>query len=150
MRRQFREIFFRMEHEPQRERWLRTETALTPMSRARAISQARAAQGFTGVILAELLITPTGVGDLITYYRSIADYPKMFATIASIIALAAVSLHALERLERILDTHPEHVTFEDILVKHSRCAGGARDRLIAAPSRPDLASSPCDGSPSLR
>ena len=34
------------------------------------------AQGFTGVVLAELIITPTGVGDLITYYRSVADYPE--------------------------------------------------------------------------
>ncbi|MGH3989034.1 MAG: ABC transporter permease, partial [Pseudonocardiaceae bacterium] len=31
------------------------------------------AQGFTGAVLAELLITPTGVGDLITFYRSSAD-----------------------------------------------------------------------------
>ena len=28
------------------------------------------AAGFIGVVLAELLITPTGIGDLITYYRS--------------------------------------------------------------------------------
>jgi NitT/TauT family transport system permease protein len=60
------------------------------------------AMGFIGIVIAELLITPTGIGDLITYHSSVADYPKMFATIASIIALAAVSLHALERLERRL------------------------------------------------
>ncbi len=51
------------------------------------------AQGFTGAILAELLITPTGVGDLITYYRSIADYPRMFAAILSIIVFASVTHH---------------------------------------------------------
>jgi NitT/TauT family transport system permease protein len=60
------------------------------------------AMGFIGVVIAELLITPTGVGDLITYHSSVADYPKMFAAIASIIAIAAVAIHALERLERRL------------------------------------------------
>jgi NitT/TauT family transport system permease protein len=60
------------------------------------------AMGFIGVVIAELLITPTGVGDLITYHSSVADYAEMFAAIASIIALAAVALHALERLERRL------------------------------------------------
>ena len=60
------------------------------------------AMGFIGIVIAELLITPTGIGDLITYHSSVADYPKMFATIASIIALAALSLHGLERMERRL------------------------------------------------
>jgi ABC-type nitrate/sulfonate/bicarbonate transport system permease component len=60
------------------------------------------AMGFIGIVIAELLITPTGIGDLITYHSSVADYPKMFATIASIIAVAALSLYALERLERRL------------------------------------------------
>jgi ABC-type nitrate/sulfonate/bicarbonate transport system permease component len=60
------------------------------------------AMGFIGIVIAELLITPTGVGDLITYHSSVADYPKMFATIASIVAVAALSLHGLERLERRL------------------------------------------------
>lgn len=58
------------------------------------------AQGFTGVVLAELIITPTGVGDLITYYRSVADYPHMFASILSIILIASVSVTQLQRLER--------------------------------------------------
>jgi ABC-type nitrate/sulfonate/bicarbonate transport system permease component len=58
------------------------------------------AMGFIGIVIAELLITPTGIGDLITYNSSVADYPKMFAAIASIVAVAAVSLHLLERLER--------------------------------------------------
>jgi NitT/TauT family transport system permease protein len=60
------------------------------------------AMGFIGIVIAELLITPTGIGDLITYHSSVADYPKMFATIASIVAVAALSLHGLERLERRL------------------------------------------------
>jgi ABC-type nitrate/sulfonate/bicarbonate transport system permease component len=58
------------------------------------------AMGFIGIVIAELLITPTGIGDLITYNSSVANYPGMFAAIASIVALAAVSLHLLERLER--------------------------------------------------
>jgi len=60
------------------------------------------AMGFIGIVIAELLITPTGVGDLISYNSSVADYPKMFATIASIVAVAAISLYLLERLERRL------------------------------------------------
>ncbi|HLC22016.1 MAG TPA: ABC transporter permease [Candidatus Methylomirabilis sp.] len=60
------------------------------------------AMGFIGVVIAELLITPTGIGDLITYHSSVADYPEMFAAIASIIVIAALSLHGLERLERRL------------------------------------------------
>lgn len=60
------------------------------------------AMGFIGVVIAELLITPTGVGDLITYNSSVADYPRMFAAIASIVLLAAVTMNALERLERRL------------------------------------------------
>src|SRR3546814_18351600 len=35
--------------------------------------------GFVGVVMAELLITPTGIGDLITYHRAIADYAEMYA-----------------------------------------------------------------------
>ena len=60
------------------------------------------AQGFTGAILAELIITPTGVGDLITYNRSVADYPAMFAAILSIILVASVSVTLLQHMERRL------------------------------------------------
>lgn len=60
------------------------------------------AMGFVGVVIAELLITPTGIGDLITYHGSVADYPEMFAAIASIVAVAAFTIHGLERLERRL------------------------------------------------
>jgi ABC-type nitrate/sulfonate/bicarbonate transport system permease component len=60
------------------------------------------AQGFTGAILAELIITPTGVGDLITFYRSTAEYPQMFAAILSIILVASISVTLLQNLERRL------------------------------------------------
>ena len=58
--------------------------------------------GFIGAILSELKITPTGVGDIITYSRSIADYPSMYAAIFSIIVLAVLFLNLLEALERYL------------------------------------------------
>jgi len=58
--------------------------------------------GFIGAILSELKITPTGVGDIITYSRSIADYPSMYAAIMSIIVLAVIFLNVLERLEDYL------------------------------------------------
>ncbi|HSM39197.1 MAG TPA: ABC transporter permease subunit [Afifellaceae bacterium] len=55
--------------------------------------------GFIGAILAELKITPTGVGDIITFSRSIADYPAMYAAIFSIILLAVLFLNLLEKIE---------------------------------------------------
>lgn len=54
---------------------------------------------FIGIVLAELLITPTGIGDLITYHRAVAEYAEMYATIASIIIFSAVTLSGLQRLE---------------------------------------------------
>ena len=60
------------------------------------------AMGFIGIVIAELLITPTGIGDLITYHSSVADYPKMFAAIVSIVLFAALTIQALERLEHKL------------------------------------------------
>jgi NitT/TauT family transport system permease protein len=58
--------------------------------------------GFIGAILSELKITPTGVGDIITYSRSIADYPSMYAAIFSIILLAVLFLNLLEQVELLL------------------------------------------------
>jgi NitT/TauT family transport system permease protein len=57
------------------------------------------AAGFIGAVLAELLISPTGIGDLITYNQSIADYPRMFAAIAAVILLSLAMIGALERME---------------------------------------------------
>lgn len=57
------------------------------------------AAAFIGVILAELLITPTGIGDLISYNQSVADYPKMYAAILSIIAFSVMFIELLERVE---------------------------------------------------
>lgn len=57
------------------------------------------AAGFIGIVLAELLITPTGIGDIITYSSSIADYPTMYATIASLIVFAGVTVSILQQVE---------------------------------------------------
>jgi NitT/TauT family transport system permease protein len=57
------------------------------------------AQGLTGAVLAELMITPTGIGDLITYSRSVADYPSMFAAVFSIIVFASVAVTLLQKVE---------------------------------------------------
>jgi NitT/TauT family transport system permease protein len=60
------------------------------------------AAGFIGVILAELLITPTGIGDIITYNQSIAEYPKMYAAIAFVIVFSVIFIEAIEAIERRL------------------------------------------------
>lgn len=58
--------------------------------------------GFVGVVLAELLITPTGIGDLITYHRAVANYAEMYAVITSIILFSALTLAVLQRVETTL------------------------------------------------
>lgn len=60
------------------------------------------AAGFIGIVLAELLITPTGIGDLITYHRAVADYAEMYAAIFSIIVFSAVTVSLLEIVETTL------------------------------------------------
>lgn len=61
-----------------------------------------ASAGFIGAILGELLITPTGIGDLISFSQSNADYPSMYAAIFSIIVIAVLFLEVLERAEYTL------------------------------------------------
>ena len=58
--------------------------------------------GFIGIVLAELLITPTGIGDLISYNSSISHYPEMYAAILSIVVLATATLTLLQKMERYL------------------------------------------------
>ena len=57
------------------------------------------ASGFIGVILAELLITPTGIGDLISYNQSVAEYPGMYAAILSIIIASVLFIEGIEFVE---------------------------------------------------
>jgi ABC-type nitrate/sulfonate/bicarbonate transport system permease component len=58
------------------------------------------ASGFIGVILAELLITPTGIGDLISYNQSVAEYPSMYAAILSIIVASVLFIEGIEFIEK--------------------------------------------------
>ena len=58
--------------------------------------------GFVGIVLAELLITPTGIGDLISYNSSMARYPDMYAAILSIVATATITLMTLQKVEHHL------------------------------------------------
>jgi len=58
--------------------------------------------GFSGAELAELNVRSDGVGNIILMSRSIADFPSMYAAIASIILLAVLFLNLLERLEKYL------------------------------------------------
>jgi NitT/TauT family transport system permease protein len=58
------------------------------------------AAGFVGAVLAELLVTPTGVGDIITYNQSIADYPKMYAAIAAVILVSVLFIELLGWVEQ--------------------------------------------------
>ena len=58
------------------------------------------ASGFIGVILAELLITPTGIGDLISYNQSVAEYPSMYAAIVSIIIASVLFISLIEYVEK--------------------------------------------------
>jgi ABC-type nitrate/sulfonate/bicarbonate transport system permease component len=64
---------------------------------------------FIGIVLAELLITPTGIGDIISYNRAVAKYPEMYAAILSIIALATIVLSILQRVEDRLFTRRDSV-----------------------------------------
>ena len=84
------------------DRWQRVWKIILPSASGVMFAGLRLgfAQGFTGIVLAELLITPTGVGDLITYYRSLAQYPRMFAAILSIVILASVSITLLQGVEQ--------------------------------------------------
>ena len=57
------------------------------------------ASGFVGAVLAELLVTPTGVGDIITYSQSVAEYPAMYGAIAAVIAVSVAVMRGLEWIE---------------------------------------------------
>jgi NitT/TauT family transport system permease protein len=59
-----------------------------------------AAAGFVGADLSELLVTPTGIGDIITYSQSVAEYPKMYAAIASIIVVSVAFIELLGWIEQ--------------------------------------------------
>ena len=80
------------------------------------------ASGFVGAVLAELLVTPTGVGDIITYNQSIAEYPKMYGAIAIVIAVSVVFIEALEWIELRFFRPEKRGTPDDIARKRRRRA----------------------------
>jgi len=55
--------------------------------------------GFVAMILAELMISPIGLGDLISYYSSRFRYDSLFAVVAAIMVVATLLLTTLKRLE---------------------------------------------------
>lgn len=84
------------------DRWQRIWKIILPSASGLIFAGLRLglAQGFTGAVLAELLITPTGIGDLITFYRALARYDHMFAAILSIVVVASVTITLLQGLEQ--------------------------------------------------
>ena len=58
--------------------------------------------GFVGMILAELMISPIGLGDLMLRYQAQFRFDKLFAVIAAILVGAALLLSLLKRLENRL------------------------------------------------
>jgi NitT/TauT family transport system permease protein len=82
-------------------RWQQVALVILPAASPMMFAGIRlgVAEGFSGVVLAELLITPTGIGDLISFNRSVAKFAHMYAAIFSIVALAVVTVSLLHRLE---------------------------------------------------
>jgi ABC-type nitrate/sulfonate/bicarbonate transport system permease component len=56
-------------------------------------------RAFVGLIIAELLLSPFGLGKLIMTSRSMFDHDRMFATVLWTLLLAGAALTALARLE---------------------------------------------------
>jgi NitT/TauT family transport system permease protein len=56
-------------------------------------------RAFLGLIVAELLLSPFGLGRLIMNSRSMFEHDKMFATVAWTLILAGVALALLAKLE---------------------------------------------------
>jgi ABC-type nitrate/sulfonate/bicarbonate transport system permease component len=64
-------------------------------------------RAFLGLIVAELLLSPFGLGKLIMNSRSMFEHDKMFATVAWTLILSGVALYALARVEtRVLRWRP--------------------------------------------
>jgi NitT/TauT family transport system permease protein len=56
-------------------------------------------RAFLGLIVAELLLSPFGLGRLIMSSRSMFEHDKMFATVAWTLILSGVALALLARVE---------------------------------------------------
>jgi ABC-type nitrate/sulfonate/bicarbonate transport system permease component len=56
-------------------------------------------RAFLGLIVAELLLSPFGLGKLIMNSRSMFEHDKMFATVVWTLILSGIALYALARVE---------------------------------------------------
>jgi NitT/TauT family transport system permease protein len=56
-------------------------------------------RAFLGLIVAELLLSPFGLGKLIMNSRSMFEHDKMFATVVWTLLLSGLALYALARAE---------------------------------------------------
>jgi ABC-type nitrate/sulfonate/bicarbonate transport system permease component len=64
-------------------------------------------RAFLGLIVAELLLSPFGLGKLIMNSRSMFEHDRMFATVVWTLILSGVALYALARVEgRVLRWRP--------------------------------------------
>ena len=90
------------------------------------------AEGFSGVVLAELLITPTGIGDLITYNRSVAKFDAMYAAIVSIVLFAVIAVTLLDRLETAPLPSRDRERAMKLEARASALPRGAADEAIIA------------------
>jgi NitT/TauT family transport system permease protein len=64
-------------------------------------------RAFLGLIVAELLLSPFGLGKLIMNSRSMFEHDKMFATVVWTLILSGAALYALARVEgRVLRWRP--------------------------------------------
>mgnify|MGYP000182773850 CR=1 FL=1 len=59
-------------------------------------------RAFVGLVIAELLLSPFGVGKVMTTAAAVFAYDRLFATVAVIILLAVGTLTLLQRVERAL------------------------------------------------
>lgn len=82
-------------------KWEQISKVIIPAASGMLIASLRmgVAAGFVGIILAEFLITPTGLGALINHTQVMAEYAQMYATIVSLILLSAISISILQWVE---------------------------------------------------
>lgn len=57
------------------------------------------ARAFLGVVTAEILLVPRGVGELIWEFRELFRYPELFAVVIMIIVVSVLILSGVQRME---------------------------------------------------
>ncbi|MDZ4737482.1 MAG: ABC transporter permease subunit [Rhodospirillaceae bacterium] len=83
-------------------RWRGIVTIMLPAASGMLAAGIRlgVAGAFVGAILAELLISTSGIGELIVFNRAIGKYAEMYAAIVAFVILAAGTLALLRMIER--------------------------------------------------